>query len=80
MEQREIACPNTDFISTQNPVPFYGNQIFGGVILLQIFDLIKQQKLLETRVLIGLEEAQQNWVDMWAEDGADEEEENRWIS
>nr|XP_004234285.1 uncharacterized protein PAM68-like [Solanum lycopersicum] len=93
---------------------YVGAPLIGGVILLQIFDLIKQQKLLDLPIwlpflttfitfgasalgaaygtlsaswdpekqgsFIGLEEAQKNWVDMWAEDGADEEEENRWIN
>ncbi|KAG5617098.1 hypothetical protein H5410_016922 [Solanum commersonii] len=76
MEQREIShvafsdwsqtIISNQIFRTQNPVPFYGNQIFGEIV--------------GNRGLIGLEEAQQNWVDMWAEDGADEEEENRWIN
>lgn len=93
---------------------YVGAPLVGGVILLQIFDIIKQQKLLDLPIwlpflttfitfgasalgaaygtlsaswdpekqgsFIGLEEAQKNWVDMWAEDGANDEEENRWIN
>ncbi|XP_055826736.1 uncharacterized protein PAM68-like [Solanum dulcamara] len=93
---------------------YVGAPLVGGVILLQIIDIIKQQKLLDLPIwlpflttfitfgasalgaaygtlsaswdpekqgsFIGLEEAQKNWVDMWAEDGADDEEENRWIN
>ncbi|MCD9639070.1 hypothetical protein HAX54_023353 [Datura stramonium] len=96
-------------------IAFYvGAPLVGGLLLLQIFDLIKQQKLLDLPIwlpflttfitfgasalgaaygtlsaswdpekqgsVLGLEEAQKNWVDMWAEDGARDEEENRWIN
>lgn len=93
---------------------YVGAPLVFGVILLQIFDIIKQQKLLDLPIwlpflttfitfgasalgaaygtlsaswdpekdgsLLGLEEAQKNWVDMWADDGADDEEENKWIN
>ncbi|XP_060206345.1 uncharacterized protein PAM68-like [Lycium barbarum] len=92
---------------------YVGAPLIGGVILLQVFDIAKQQKLVDVPIwvpflttfitfgasalgaaygtlsaswdpekqgsFLGLEEAQKNWVDMWAEDGADDEEENRWI-
>ncbi|CAN4087685.1 unnamed protein product [Withania somnifera] len=93
---------------------YVGAPLVVGVILLQIFDIVKQHKLLELPIwlpflttfitfgssalgaaygtlsaswdpekqgsFLGIEEAQKNWVDMWAEDGADDEQENRWIN
>lgn len=93
---------------------YVGAPLVFGVLLLQIFDIVKQQKLLELPFwlpflttfitfgasalgaaygtlsaswdpekqgsFLGIEEAQKNWVDMWADDGANDEEENRWIN
>lgn len=90
---------------------YVGAPMVGGVALLQVLDIVKQQQLWDVPVwlpflttfitfgastlgiaygtlsaswdsekegtFLGLEQAQKNWVDMWAEDGVDDEE-NRW--